>query len=57
VIEGRAEMHLEGQMVMLEPGSSWVIPQDASHNYKILEPFTAVEATYPPSELHGRDQA
>lgn len=55
VISGRAELHLEGQMVLLEPGDSWVVPKGASHTYKILESFTAVEATSPPSQIHGRD--
>ncbi len=31
VIGGRAELHLEGQVVLLEPGNSWVIPKGASH--------------------------
>jgi quercetin dioxygenase-like cupin family protein len=57
VIAGRAELHLEGQVVRLEPGDSWVVPKGASHAYKILEPFTAVEATSPPAEVHGRDEA
>jgi len=57
VIAGRAELHLEGQMVLLEPGDSWLVPKGASHTYKILEPFTAVEATSPPAEVHGRDEA
>lgn len=57
VIAGRAELHLEGQMVLLEAGDSWVVPNGASHTYNILEPFTAVEATYPPAQVHGRDQA
>jgi quercetin dioxygenase-like cupin family protein len=48
VIAGRAELHLEGQLLKLEPGDSWVVPKGASHSYKILEPFTAVEATSPP---------
>ncbi|HEY9848083.1 MAG TPA: cupin domain-containing protein [Leptolyngbyaceae cyanobacterium] len=56
VIKGRAEFHLEGQMVLLEPGSSWVVPKGASHTYKILEPFTAVEATSPPAQVNGRDE-
>jgi len=56
VIKGRAELHLEGQMVLLEPGDSWSVPKGASHTYKILEPFTAVEATSPPSQVHGRDE-
>ncbi len=57
VIAGRAELHLEGQMVLLETGNSWVVPKDASHTYKILEAFTAVEATHPPAQVHGRDEA
>ncbi len=57
VVSGRAELHLEGQMVLLETGSSWVVPEGAMHTYKILEPFTAVEATAPPAQVHGRDEA
>jgi quercetin dioxygenase-like cupin family protein len=56
VIKGRAELHIEGQMVLLEPGDSWVVPKGASHAYRILESFTAVEATYPPAHVHGRDE-
>jgi quercetin dioxygenase-like cupin family protein len=55
VIAGRAELHLEGQTVLLEKGDSWVVPKGASHTYKVLEAFTAVEATHPPAEVHGRD--
>jgi quercetin dioxygenase-like cupin family protein len=55
VLGGRAELHLEGQTVLLEPGDSWLVPKGAAHAYKILEPFTAVEATSPPSFAHGRD--
>lgn len=57
VIEGRAELHLEGQMILLEKGSSWVVPKQASHTYKILEHFIAVEATSPPAFVHGRDES
>lgn len=57
VIEGRAELHLEGQKILLEPGDSWLVPKNASHTYNILETFTAVEATSPPAEVHGRDEA
>jgi quercetin dioxygenase-like cupin family protein len=56
VIAGRAELHLEGQLILLEPGDSWTVPRGASHTYKILEPFTAVEATCPPALAHGRDR-
>ena len=55
VIEGRAELELEGQVVSLEPGSSWLVPPGAQHRYTIIEPFTAVEATTPPAQTHGRD--
>ena len=57
VIKGKAELHLEGQMVLLEEGDSWVVPKNASHAYKILETFTAVEATTPPAHAHGRDDS
>ena len=56
VIAGRAELHIEGQMVLLEQGDSWVVPEGASHTYKILETFTAVEATSPPAHVHSRDE-
>ena len=55
VIRGRAELQLEGQVVRLEPGDSWVVTKGAGHTYKILEPFTAIEATHPPAEVHDRD--
>ncbi len=56
VISGRAELHIEGQVVILEPGNSWVVPKGASHSYKILESFTAVEATHPPAHANERDE-
>jgi quercetin dioxygenase-like cupin family protein len=56
VISGRAELHIGGQLLLLEPGDSWTVPKGAEHTYKILEPFTAVEATHPPAVVHGRDQ-
>ncbi|GAB2775771.1 quercetin dioxygenase-like cupin family protein [Hymenobacter luteus] len=56
VLSGRAELHIEGQMVVLEPGNSWVVPKGAAHTYKILEAFSAVEATTPPAQAHGRDE-
>jgi mannose-6-phosphate isomerase-like protein (cupin superfamily) len=57
VISGRAELDLEGQTVRLEPGDSWLVPAGARHTYRILEPLTAVEATAPPAQVHGRDSA
>lgn len=57
VISGRAELHLEGQKIELKAGDSWLVPKDASHTYKILEPFTAVEATSPPARIEARDES
>ena len=56
VIKGRAELHLGPQVVLLESGDSWVVPRGASHSYRILETFTAVEATHSPAFVHGRDE-
>jgi quercetin dioxygenase-like cupin family protein len=56
VLEGKAELHIEGQLVLLEKGDSWVVPKGWQHTYKIVETFTAVEATSPPAEAHGRDE-
>jgi quercetin dioxygenase-like cupin family protein len=55
VISGRAELHSEGQMVLLSAGDSWVVPRGAEHSYRILDAFVAVEATHPPAPIHGRD--
>jgi quercetin dioxygenase-like cupin family protein len=56
VVEGKAELHIEGQTVLLQAGDSWVVPRGAAHRYRILEPFKAVEATSPPAHVHGRDE-
>ncbi|PSB10341.1 cupin domain-containing protein [Pleurocapsa sp. CCALA 161] len=56
VIKGKAELHLEGQVVKLEAGDSWLVPKGASHTYKIIESFTAIEATSPPARIHERDE-
>ncbi len=55
VIQGRAELELEGQKVSLEPGDAWLVPRGARHRYRVLEPFEAVDATSPPAHVHGRD--
>ena len=56
VLDGRAELTLEGQTVALEPGNSWVVPRGAEHRYRTLARFTAVVATSPPAHAHGRDE-
>jgi hypothetical protein len=50
-----ATLELEGQTLNLKPGDSWLVPAGAAHHYTIIEPLTAVEATAPPAEVHGRD--
>ena len=56
VISGRAELTLEGQTIKLETGDSWLVPAGSEHNYKIVDTFTAIEATAPPAQVHGRDE-
>ncbi|HXV64054.1 MAG TPA: cupin domain-containing protein [Vicinamibacteria bacterium] len=56
VVKGTAELRLEQQTVRLSPGDSWLVPEGAAHSYRIFEPFEAVEATSPPSHVHGRDE-
>jgi len=55
VLEGKAELYIEGQRILLEKGDSWVVPKGARHRYKILDFFSAVEATSPPAGVHARD--
>ncbi len=55
VMEGRAELHIEGEVILLEKGDSWVVPKGATHFYQILEPFRAVEATSPPARFHSSE--
>jgi uncharacterized protein (DUF2267 family)/mannose-6-phosphate isomerase-like protein (cupin superfamily) len=56
VISGLAELHIERQVVRLEAGDSYMVPRGARHHYRILAPFTAVEATSPPAHARGRDE-
>ncbi len=56
VIEGKAELTLEGKTIVLEPGISWVVPQGAEHSYKIIKAFRAIEATTPPARGYRTGQ-
>ena len=49
LITGKGRKIVEGETVLLEPGDSWLVPEGAEHTYRILEAFTAVEATAPPA--------
>ena len=55
VVEGKAELEVEGQTIHLAAGDSWLVPAGAEHKYRIIESLTAVEATSPPAHVHGRD--
>jgi quercetin dioxygenase-like cupin family protein len=55
VLEGEAELEIEGQTVLLKTGDSWVVPKGSSHRYRVKRHFKAVEATHPPFQVHGRD--
>lgn len=55
-LQGVAELHIEGQSVILRAGDSWIVPKGARHHYTIVEKFSAVEATSPPAELYDRSQ-
>ena len=56
VLAGKAILEVAGQTVILEPGDSWLVPAAAPHRYRIVETFSAVEATAPPAQVHGRDE-
>jgi hypothetical protein len=45
----------DGTGIQRKAGDSWLLPAGAMHKYTIIEPFTAVEATAPAAEVHGRD--
>lgn len=50
VVSGRAELVLAGETLSLAPGDSYLVPAGTEHTYRILETFTAVEATSPPAK-------
>jgi quercetin dioxygenase-like cupin family protein len=56
VLEGSADLEIEGQTIHLNAGDSWVVPKGAQHSYHIKEHFKAIEATAPPAQVHGRDE-
>ena len=55
-LAGKAILEIADQRVTLSPGDSWLVPAGARHRYRILESFSAVEATAPPAQVHGRDE-
>jgi quercetin dioxygenase-like cupin family protein len=53
VIRGAAELSMDNETVTLRAGDSWVVPAGTKHTYRIVDTFTAIEATSPPA--HGID--
>ena len=53
VIRGVAELSMGHETVTLRAGDSWVVPADTEHTYRIVDTFSAIEATSPPA--HGLD--
>ncbi len=53
VLEGEAELTMEGKSITLKPGVSWSVPEGTAHSYKIVERFRAVEATHPSARGDG----
>lgn len=49
VLAGRAELHRGNDVISLATGDSYVVPRGVAHTYRILETFSAVEATSPPA--------
>lgn len=55
LVSGVLELNLADQTLKLEPGDSWLVPEDALHSYRIIEQIVAVEATSPPARLDDKD--
>lgn len=55
VFSGVLELELDGQIAKLSSGDSWLVPEQAAHRYRVLEPVVAVEATSPPARFGNRD--
>ena len=49
ILSGQAKLHVDGKVILLQPGDSWVVPTGALHAYSILEPLTAVKTSHPPT--------
>jgi len=55
MVRVRSGLSVRKPLMLVSVGDSWLVPAGAMHQYTIIEPFTAVEATAPPAEVHGRD--
>jgi quercetin dioxygenase-like cupin family protein len=57
VVSGHAMLQMNGELIHLRKGDSWIVPAQVEHAYIIQEPFTAIEATSPPARALGIDDA
>lgn len=56
MLSGVLELDLDGQTARLEAGDSWLVPANAKHRYRVIEPIVAVEATSPPARFGEKDE-
>ncbi|QDT05374.1 Cupin domain protein [Rubripirellula lacrimiformis] len=56
VISGELALDLDGEIVHLHPGDSWLVPEGAPHRYRVVEPVVVIEATSPPARFNDRDE-
>ena len=43
VIGGKADLYLQGQLIKLNAGDTWVVPKGVSYSYKITEAWRAIK--------------
>ncbi|TWT53770.1 Cupin domain protein [Rubripirellula amarantea] len=55
LLSGVLELDLDGEVVTLQGGDSWLVPAGANHRYRVLEPIVALEATSPPARYNELD--
>ncbi len=56
VLSGVLELDMDGETALLKAGDSWLVPEKATHRYRIVEPIVAIEATSPPARFNDRDE-
>ena len=57
VVSGRVEVHVGDDVIACGAGDSYLVPEGATRNYRVLEDLVAVEATSPPARVNDRDDA
>ncbi|MDX1420974.1 MAG: cupin domain-containing protein [Rubricoccaceae bacterium] len=57
VVEGKVRIRVGDDVLTMEAGDSYLVPDGAEHHYTVLERLVAVEATAPPARVNDRDDA